>query len=126
MKTLLTAETTPQQLFDHVVSHLRGMEEQSNKGLGTACAYRGINGAKCAIGACIADEDYSEKMEGKCIEDVIDSFFPDAKHLRDLCDSLQVVHDSGSSWKSEGFIGEYKLKSIARNYGLKYTERTAQ
>lgn len=38
------------------------------------CAYRGDEGRKCAIGHSIADEEYTEEMEGKGISLILSSF----------------------------------------------------
>jgi hypothetical protein len=34
---------------------------------GSSCAYRGANGSKCFIGALIADEHYSQDLEGSAV-----------------------------------------------------------
>lgn len=57
------------------------------------CVYRGDNGAKCAAGHLIPDEDYRPSMEGKGWRGLIESYkFP--KHHRYLIQDLQSIHDT--------------------------------
>lgn len=54
---------TEQELFDHVCSNLLRQGRTSvHEGY---CLYRSPDGAKCAAGWCIPDEEYDESMEGK-------------------------------------------------------------
>ena len=56
-----------QETFNTVVNHLRkqnGRSMASTEEGDIQCAYRGVNGDKCAIGCLIKDEYYHEKIEG--------------------------------------------------------------
>lgn len=55
---------TNQEVFEKVVRHLRAQGEKSlMPGCSVACAYRGENGRKCAVGCLIADEHYAPDLE---------------------------------------------------------------
>lgn len=63
-----------QELFQQSVTKLFNQGKPSirndirNLDGGPACAYRGGNGLKCAIGHLIPDENYDQKMEAKSID----------------------------------------------------------
>ncbi len=57
-------------VFNYVVDHLRLQGKQSRIGHGAAgfgdiCAYRGDEGAMCAVGALITDDEYDREWEGR-------------------------------------------------------------
>lgn len=57
-------------VFNYVVDHLRLQGKQSRIGDGAAgfgdiCAYRGDEGAMCAVGALITDDEYDREWEGR-------------------------------------------------------------
>ena len=60
----------PQEIFNKSAVHLMGMEGPSLDQDNDACVYRGkdadcdFNGQMCAVGLFIADEHYSEDIEG--------------------------------------------------------------
>lgn len=127
-------ETSSQQLFDTVVSHLRQQNSKSieYKEDGSiryqwdgssdkpACAYRSKDGKKCAAGAAITDEEYRPAMEGKNIGAVISLFNLDRlKEQEYLLMDLQRVHDNSdvSAWE-DGF------RDVARKHSLNYTSPT--
>ena len=66
---------TMQQVFDRVATHLLTQRAQSKGAymdeedyyVEDACAYRGENDLKCAVGCLIRDEDYDEKLEGLAV-----------------------------------------------------------
>ncbi len=54
-----------QTIFDKVATHLLTQNARSfQHANGGICAYRGVGGTKCAIGALISDEHYTEDIEG--------------------------------------------------------------
>ena len=82
-----------QQIFDAVVNHLAAQKTQSISprpdGKGTQCAYRGENGAKCAVGCLIPDELYDPSMEGDNVDQLADiNKLPD-----DLVDHVSLLYD---------------------------------
>lgn len=69
-----------------------------------SCAYRGVNGTRCAIGCIIPDELYDPKMEGKRASAILREYVDLAEYLEiedddDLffLEGLQSIHDSECS-----------------------------
>jgi len=68
MNKNISAETSAQEVFDRVVTHLRAQNAKSisfnfdKKDM--TCRYRGDNGTSCAVGCLIPDEDYDPIFEG--------------------------------------------------------------
>ena len=105
---------TDQEVFDKVVTALRGQHYKSYKN--GICAYRGRKGRKCAAGHLIPDELYDEEMEGKIWSDVC-IMSPVLDRLPEhIVAGLQQIHDDChvSSWESRWW-------DLACRYGLKYT-----
>jgi hypothetical protein len=79
-----------QEIFDTVAAHLAKQGRPAVSDAAGGCAYRGDDGAKCAVGCLILDEEYSSKMEGLLISQVaperLRSFLP-------LLENLQEAHD---------------------------------
>lgn len=110
-----------QSVYDRVKAHLLAQGEKAqtmHEKYGKICAYRGMSGKKCAIGALIPDEMYVEAMEGNA---------PTAEPLRPLrahlgvegndekfLIALQEVHDCSPphEWST-------KLEALAVEYGLR-------
>lgn len=109
-----------QDVFDKVVAHLR---KQNGKALNEVglCRYRGIDGNMCAVGCLIADEHYSNDLEGngsrefRIIEALEKSGIPNTPKINDLLDDMQEVHDGClvDDWES-------RFKVVAEEYNLKY------
>lgn len=104
-----------QKLFNKVRKHLMAMEKQSVSEY--SCAYRGENGAKCAIGILIKDKYYNPEIEGKTVANpfvkqaLLDSGV-DLSNLNLLCD-LQQTHDEYFEDREE------RLQKVAEKHGLK-------
>lgn len=117
MKNLHLA--TEQQVFDQVARHMLTQNTKAINYLGV-CKYRfRLNDntiIKCAVGFLIADDEYSQEMEGKLYGSFsFNKFFGfkgEAPHLT-LLRSLQNLHDKypASTWKEE-------LKQIATDFNL--------
>ena len=59
-----------QDIYDMVRDHLMNQGKRSEaprNDVGFSCAYRGNDGAMCAVGCLIADEFYSSELEGSNI-----------------------------------------------------------
>lgn len=90
-----------QLMFDTVVRHLMVQRVQSNTlvktdcGTRQVCAYRGLDGGKCAIGALIPDEVYDQKMEGLIVDQIVSKYPVLEKYIPDLyvAYQLQRIHD---------------------------------
>ena len=118
-KTILGPDLTPQELFDHCLEHMRGMTEQSVDSNGT-CMYRGMNGAACAIGACISDADYKLNMEGLSGSQIATDFCCSGTVCR-LAYRMQGIHDDCGSFSDGRFNENVEyLKKITDEFGLKY------
>lgn len=59
---------TNREIFDIVKNHLLAQNSQSLASSGI-CAYRGVHGAKCAIGCLIPDDIYDPIFEGMGVTD---------------------------------------------------------
>lgn len=85
-------EATEQEVFDQVASHMLTQNERCESSDGQ-CLYRNGKGLSCAAGSLIADDEYSEDMEGipwtslACHGDFTEDH-------SDLISSLQLLHDS--------------------------------
>jgi hypothetical protein len=61
---------TRQEIFNaaYIGLHGQGWKKSTDGAESSpACMYRGKNGLKCAIGHCIADEDYVPHLEGRFV-----------------------------------------------------------
>lgn len=107
---------TPQQVFDISKNHLLAQNRKSRtdapEGEGF-CAYRGQNGAMCAAGPFLKDEEAS-KCEGDNWYSLNQAHKVPAAHY-DLVYALQEVHDYNEprSW-------ERALKRVAEDFNLVY------
>lgn len=116
---MITLKTLPlvsaQQVFDQVVEHLRTQKAKSYRE-GRSCAYRGDNGAKCAAGCLISEDEYSAKMENETWDYLAKTGVVPADHdhlikeLQELHDDVDVIH-----W-------EEALKHVATRAKLEYKE----
>ena len=116
-----------QEVFDYVIGHLSSQGKQSIRMEEFEfCAYRGANGAKCAVGVLIPDEFYNDGMEGDCVDGLIENFPREClitgiiKH-KNILNSLQNMHDSLSTWQNQDSFS-YEAQRIADLYNLTIPE----
>lgn len=117
-----------QEIFDKVVNHLR---QQNAKSLAynpdgsiktmhgsEVCLYRTDDGKKCAAGILIPDEEYSSRMEGVSIDELVNSyeFLFELKPNISLLLELQHIHDT---FKVHNWENEFKI--LADEKHLTYT-----
>jgi hypothetical protein len=114
---------TPQEVFDIVVGHLR---KQGCKSIGKfgGCKYLTDDGKMCAIGCLIKSDEYSPKMEGHVLFDLISMHMecvPDSLKERlaphkSLLNHFMRVHDfvAVELWESA-------FQGIAKELSLTYT-----
>ena len=102
-----------QEVYDKVKSHLLSQGRKSLDARGK-CAYRGDNGAMCAVGVLIPDDMYNRGMEGAAcstseLRGVLDMLEIDPR----LAQELQYIHDRAlpNIWPDE-------LKALARHFRL--------
>ena len=127
----ITDETTDQELFDAVVTHLLGMDGPCKDERGH-CAYRGPGGTACAVGALLPDSAL------ELYDDVISEFLREYKaavyasladempeldrlvESEEMLSELHDAHDSAESWNGGlNFAGVKSLLKIADWYCLK-------
>jgi hypothetical protein len=102
----LVKDMTLQEIFDVASIHLlnqgeRSIEKEMLHRYQESCAYRGMDGLQCAVGALIPDELYDENMEGQNAQEgiMLPAYgyaydeTPDQSKL-DLLDTLQDIHDA--------------------------------
>lgn len=114
---------TNQELYTKVRNHLLTQNQKSlmvrngkvdpNEHV---CAYRGLNGLRCAIGILIPQTNYQKVFEDKTISvPSIQAAIPSVDWSTQECllTSLQLVHD-------EYEVGEWKLRldRVARDFQL--------
>lgn len=133
-----------QEFFDTTVIALRAQGGPSINEKGV-CLYRGPNGRKCAAGIHITDEEYDPRMDPQKLHTLLAERAVGGKwawlssdhvlrlHWR-LAGQLQGAHDKAArAIKPEENMAiregaeffevlEPELRSIARDYGLTYTE----
>jgi len=128
---------TPQRIFDHIVSHLRGMESRAGTQYDDhfQCSYLDDKNRMCAVGSLFplidVPKEIMTKMQGfygcamdlsKDFKSYLPEWFKDNGHM---LEDLQVVHDKDEHWGENGFnySGEICLKMTANHYGLVYTPK---
>ena len=113
---MITLKTLPnasaQEVFDQIVNHLLTQNEKCRDSK-TYCRYK-FGNLKCAAGCLIADDEYSDRMEGYSWAQLIkNNTVPDV--YASLISDLQIIHDQFSvgNWKSG-------LEDCAKNNNLKF------
>jgi len=114
MITLATLkDATEQQVFDQVAIHMIKQGKKSLTGVGN-CAYRGVDGLKCAAGCLIADDEYNPAfdIENNSWYKLVDNGYVPDYHSK-LIIQLQRLHDNSPErhWESE-------LRGMAFGRGL--------
>lgn len=101
-----------QEAFDKMVKHLRFQNATSKNDTGR-CAYRGLFGRKCAVGALIPDEEYCTQFEDVIASTVVQKCSSLQGIDTWLLDRMQQIHDHAASdnWEDE-------FKEIAEEFNL--------
>ena len=118
---------TRQEIFDHVIKHLRSQRRQSLDyilGDDGHCAYRGANARMCAVGCLIADDEYTPGMEGQTVDGIdLPRRF---RNHKSMLEKLQRFHDYQLHWDFTmgGFseLGEKELERIRYIFDLEAPE----
>lgn len=112
---LFNLPKTAQEIYDTVAEHMLKQNQRSTllsiAGY-DACAYRGMDGLKCAAGCLIPEEIYQVIFEGYSWPEMISDFdFP--KDHWELITKLQNIHDhiDPKNWRKG-------LTIIANSYSL--------
>ena len=105
---------TNQEAFDRVARHLLTQRARSMDSAGMACAYRGANGLKCAIGCLIPDARYRPSFEERTVgePEILAAAGLTASQER-LAEALQRVHDI---WEPDAW--SHRLTRLAGEFGL--------
>lgn len=113
-----------QTLFDKCALHLIHQGRRSIRKEGVCgCAYRGADGAACAVGALISEDRYSEDMEGDTAQALASTVMPELKPFELLLQDIQDAHDyeavveaGSSAINMPGLIRAFE--KIANEHGL--------
>jgi hypothetical protein len=118
-----------QRAFDTIVKHLASMKKPSmrcDSDGDEMCAYRGANGAKCAVGVLIPDRNYVSTIEGKGGGDALVTgvLYAWARKVDDaMLYWLQEIHDDPNAWdekaKSMNLGAYHRLVCVAETFALK-------
>jgi hypothetical protein len=85
--------TDRSDVFNYVVTHLRAQGCQSLFKEKNMCAYRGDSGTMCALGALIADDEYSPSLENNSITALFEKNLLPADLKKRLEPNLQMLTD---------------------------------
>lgn len=123
--------STAQELFDRAVNGVMAQGRRStDNGL---CRYRGNDGARCAVGHVVDDDEIATRMERCSLSGLVSrhkgreldfELPPDLIEHEDLLCDLQVAHDrcrgAGGEYTTEKFRREFydKVAKIARDREL--------
>lgn len=89
-----------QELFNTMWTGLSAQGWQRSVTAGGICKYHGEGGLKCAVGHCIPDELYSNKMEGGDVYDAV-LFLPE--------------DDAAPEWADRGRVLDFMADAQARH-----------
>ena len=89
---------TEQEIFNKVAVHLIKQNKRSviyDDNGDDFCRYRSEDGAMCAVGCLISDEEYLPEMEGESVGAIINEnvSLDHLRHNHFLLEQLQLIHD---------------------------------
>ena len=114
MKTLNELKTD-RDVFEFIKNHLLTQGQRSLMDNEMTCAYFGVEGKKCAVGALIREDIYHYSIEEKpvnhsLVQSAITKSVPNWKINTEMLCELQSIHDGKSmhdwemvSWKLDEF-----------------------
>ena len=114
MKTLDELKTD-RDVFEFIKNHLLTQGQRSLMDNEMTCAYFGVEGKKCAVGALIREDIYHSSIEEKpvnhsLVQSAITESVPNWKINTEMLCELQSIHDGKSmydwemvSWKLDEF-----------------------
>jgi hypothetical protein len=116
-----------QDAYNKVLKSIRKQKYiQSSDDSKGICAYRSPNGLRCAAGHLLPNSLYRKEMEGKNIASLRGSYPKIAEYFKNvdsyLLSDLQRAHDFSLGCKGNSLIWETKMKQIAFDCNLVYTE----
>jgi hypothetical protein len=116
-------------IFNYVIDHLRKQGKRSifiNYEGEDRCAYRGENGAMCAAGCLITDDEYSPSFENNSINTLVKQnlLTPDLKKRFEtnerMISDLQSLHDHRLSYIDGKFSVTTKnlIDKLRKKWGI--------
>lgn len=107
---MLEVSVLKQKYFDKAVAGLasQGFVQSTGTSMFGDCAYRGINGLKCAVGHLIDDSEYDPEYEGSSVEvvlrecdtsigrEILSLSEKEQKDMVSFLAYLQIAHDNYS------------------------------
>ena len=108
---------TKQEVFNIVVKHLAAQNWEKSLANGL-CAYQGVDGKKCAIGALLNDDDVvheGDTVFGRWFDPILERLDLGIGGMEFL-DCLQCSHDLASSADNM----QVKLKNVALDFQLEW------
>jgi hypothetical protein len=126
VKGFISGHFNKQQVYDFVRDKLIAQERGSVNINYRGCAYRGVDGAKCAVGWLIPDRQYNKDMEGD-VDNLFNYYNIDTHSNKSTVDKyefltrLQSVHDAIAHLEGKAFVNCIKprLTRFALKNGLK-------
>lgn len=112
------APTTPQSLFDLVVSSVRSQGYIKSEGESEAGMYYGSNGVRCHVGLVIPPEKYQPSFEGRVPRVLQEEglfFLGWSEDMMDLLEEFQFIHDDSPPEQWEG-----QFRELAETFDLSY------
>ena len=103
-----------QDTVEHYRTNPRSLSDD-----GSQCKYRGVGGAKCAVGRFIPEYAYNSNIEGMSVIDdkVLDCLPSEIKELGwGFLSDLQMLHDDDDSWSDP--LGKGSELSVIGNKRL--------
>ena len=114
--TLATlSDATKQEVFTQVSNHLLAQMKQSKlKSTSGICAYRGLDGLKCAAGCLMSNSEAVKIPENASWRKLVKEELVPKDHC-ELIDNLQFIHD-----EEQPGTWEESLKRFASYNGLTF------
>jgi hypothetical protein len=110
---------TAQEIFNRVWQ--RFVVEKAPRSLsasGGVCMYRGVNGAACAVGCLLSDEEAARFPEGESVASNRENLPARFRGHLGLLEQLQEAHDVSTGT----FVSETELRIVADNFDLAIPE----
>ena len=125
------AESSPQEVFDHIVAHGRRQMEKAIQIEGDKenCVYRTADGKACFAGCCMSNDEYAllnqrhnvnsntpeiVGIEGTTWAHLSREGYVPTAHV-DLIVQMQLIHDGNKT-----NVWEHRFAEIARTLNLKF------
>jgi hypothetical protein len=125
------------EVYEYIKNHLISQGEKSElhtsfangSQVDNACAYRGDDDKKCAVGSIISDEFYTNSLEGKAChqEDVLEAIeksVPNWVVNPSMLQEMQIIHDEKETHEWSLMLEDMIRFFPNRNSFVQYPEET--